>query len=178
MDEQEGYARPAHEVDPGVWGYLPFLPPEEPLENHGNGIFKTETSRPQKEKVLPPAPVFPWRRVWPPPPAADGRYLSTTMLLIPTENVQKLKQEVIADPEAKGAVTSISDIVQAFFWRDAIKARYRVAKEHRGETFGPDEISILELPVDGRPYFSSLLPSSYMGSMLILNRPNMPVDTL
>jgi hypothetical protein len=100
------------------------------------------------------------------------------MLLIPTENVQKLKQEVIADPEAKGAVTSISDIVQAFFWRDAIKARYRVAKEHRGETFGPDEISILELPVDGRPYFSSLLPSSYMGSMLILNRPNMPVDTL
>ncbi|KAK3167235.1 putative secondary metabolism biosynthetic enzyme [Lepraria neglecta] len=174
--EQEGYARPAHEVDPGVWGFLPFLPPEEPLENHGNGTFKTEKSRLPKEKALPPAPVFPRKFAWPPPPAQDG--LSTSMFLIPPENVQKLKQKVIADPEAKGAITSISDIVQAFFWRSAIKARYRVAKELRGEIFGPDEISVLELPVDGRPYFSSLLPSSYMGSMLILNRPNMPVETL
>ncbi|KAL8943411.1 MAG: hypothetical protein Q9211_001000 [Gyalolechia sp. 1 TL-2023] len=100
------------------------------------------------------------------------------MFLIPPENVQKLKQEVIADPEAKGAITSTSDIVQALFWRAAIKARYRVAKELRGQSFGPDEISVLELPVDSRPYFSSLLPSSYMGCMLILNRPNMPVETL
>lgn len=174
--EQEGYARPAHAVDPGVWGFLPFLPPEEPLENYGNGTLKIEKSRLSREKVLPPAPVFPHKFVWPPPPAPEG--LSTTMFLIPPENVQKLKQEVIADPEAKGAITSISDIVQAFFWRSAIKARYNVAKELRGERFGPDEISVLELPVDSRPYFSSLLPSSYMGSMLILNRPNMPVERL
>lgn len=100
------------------------------------------------------------------------------MFLISPENVQKLRQEVIADPATEGFITSISDIVQAFFWRSAIKARYRVAKELRGERFGPDEISVLELPVDGRPYFSSLLPSSYMGSMLIVNRPNMPVETL
>ncbi|KAL8722330.1 MAG: hypothetical protein Q9225_001178 [Loekoesia sp. 1 TL-2023] len=174
--EQEGYARPAHEVDPGVWGFLPFLPPEEPLEIHVNGTFKAEKSHLPRGKALPPAPVFPRKFVWPPPPAEHG--LSTTMFLIPPENVQKLKQEVNADPEVKGAVTSISDIVQAFFWRSAIRARYRVAKELRGETFGPDEISVLELPVDGRPYFSSLLPSSYMGSMLILNRPNMPIETL
>ena len=174
--EQEGYARPAHEVDPGVWGFLPFLPPEEALENHANGTCETDKSRLSKENSLPPAPVFPQRFVWPPPPVQDG--LSTSMFLIPSENVQKLTKEVIADPEAKGATPSISDIVQAFFWRSAIKARYRVAKELRGETFGPDEISVLELPVDGRPYFSSLLPSSYMGSMLILNRPNMPLETL
>ena len=174
--EQEGYARPAHEVDPGVWGFLPFLPPEEPSENHRNGTIETEKSRLPKEEALPPAPLFPRRFVWPPPPVQDG--LSTTMFLIPPENVQKLKQEVHADPEAIGAVTSISDIMQAFFWRSAIKARHRVAKELRGETFGPDEISVLELPVDGRPYFSSLLPSTYMGSMLILNRPNMAIETL
>lgn len=176
LHEQEGYARPTQAVDPGVWGFLPFLPPEEPLENHQNGTIKTEKSRHLKEKALPPAPVFPHRFVWPPPPVRDG--LSTTMFLIPPENVQKLKQEVIADPEAKGVITSVSDIVQAFFWRSAIKARYRVATELRGERFGPGEISVLELPVDSRPYFSSLLPSSYMGSMLILNRPNMPVETL
>lgn len=174
--EQEGYARPAHEVDPGVWSFLSFLPPEEPLINHRNGRSKIEKSRVTKEKAFPPAPVFPRKFAWPPPPAQDG--LSTTMFLIPLENVQKLEQEVIADPAVEGATTSISDIVQAFFWRSAIKARYRVAKELRGETFGPDEISVLELPVDGRPYFSSLLPSSYMGSMLILNRPNMPVEAL
>ena len=168
--EQEGYARPAHEVDPGVWGFLPFLPPVEPLETNENGILKTRKS------TLPPPPMFPHRFVWPPPPAQDG--LKTSMFLIPPEKIQKLKQQVIADPEAKGVITSISDIVQAFFWRSAIKARYSVAKELRGEKFGPDDISILELPVDGRPYFSSLLPSSYMGSMLILNRPNMPVETL
>ncbi|KAL9006359.1 MAG: hypothetical protein Q9188_000895 [Gyalolechia gomerana] len=174
--EQEGYARPAHAVDPGVWGFLPFRPPKEPLENYGNGTLKIEKSPLSTEKVLPPAPVFPHKFVWPPSPAPEG--LSTTMFLIPPENVQKLKQEVITDPEAKGAITSISDIVQAFFWRSAIKARYNVAKELRGERFGPDEISVLELPVDSRPYFSSLLPSSYMGSMLILNRPNMPVERL
>lgn len=174
--EQEGYARPSHEVDPGVWGFLPFLPPEEALECGANGTPKTQKSSLMTEKTLPPAPTFPHRFVWPPPPAQDG--LSTTMFLIAPENVQKLKEEVMADPEAKGAITSISDIVQAFFWRFAIKARYRVTKELRGESFGPDEISVLELPVDSRPYFSSLLPSSYMGSMLILNRPNMPVETL
>ena len=174
--EQEGYARPAHEVDPGVWGFLPFLPPVDALESHKNGTIDTKKSRLPQEKALPPPPVFPHRFVWPPPPVQDG--LNTTMFLIPPESVQKLKEEVIADPEAKGLITSISDIVQAFFWRSAIKARYRVAKELRGETFGPDEISVLELPIDGRPYFSSLLPSSYMGSMLILNRPNMPIETL
>lgn len=176
LHELEGYARPAHEVDPGVWGFLPFLPPEEPFENHVSGTFKTEKSDLPKKNALPPAPMFPHRFVWPPPPVQFS--LSTTMFLIPPENVQRLREEVIADPCAGGAIKSISDIVQAFFWRSAIKARYRVAKELRGETFGPDEISVLELPVDGRPYFSALLPSSYMGSMLILNRPNMAVEEL
>ena len=168
--EHEGYAQPAHKVDPGVWGFLPFLPPEKPLQNDGK---KACLSR---QRALPPAPLFPHRFVWPPPPVQKG--LKTTMFLIPPENVQKLREEVTADLEAKTAITSISDIVQAFFWRSAIKARYHVATRLRGETFGLDEISILELPVDGRPYFPPLLPSSYMGSMLILNRPNMPIETL
>jgi hypothetical protein len=98
--------------------------------------------------------------------------------LIPPEKVQQLKQDVMADPEAKGAITSVSDIVQAFFWRSALRARYRVAKETHGQRFGPYDMSILELPTDGRPYFSSMLPSTYMGSMLILNRSSMPIEEL
>ena len=89
-----------------------------------------------------------------------------------------LKQEVIVDPEAKGLITSVSDIVQAFFWRASIRSRYRVATEIRGETFGPEDLSILELPIDGRPYFSSSLPASYMGSMLVLNRAVMDIESL
>lgn len=174
--EQEGFAQPLNEVDPGVWGFLPFLPPEEPFSDDVNGTYKIEELQPSNGNTLPPAPIFPRKFVWPPPPVEHG--LSTTMFLIPPESVQKLQQEVMADPQANEATPSISDIVQAFFWRSTIKARYGVAKKLRGETFEPDEVSILELPVDGRPYFSSLLPSTYMGSMLILNRPNMPIETL
>lgn len=170
LHELEGHARPAHEVDPDTWGFLPFIPLEQntaktPLTN--GAVEKRPLGRP---------PVYPLHSVWPLPPAE--RKLDTTLFLIPPEKVQQLKQDVMADPEAKGAVTSISDIVQAFFWRSAIRARYRVAKEIRGEAFGPEDMSILELPTDGRPYFSSMLPSTYMGSMLILNRSSMTVEEL
>ena len=195
--EQEGYARPAHKVDPGVWGFLPFSPPERSnaaegtrtsegtrgnsftngIENHETCLPATEESDVVKQHTLPPPPKFHRKFTWPPPPVAHNG-LSTSMFLIPPEKVQNLNKDVAADPAANGTVTSISDIVQAFFWRSAIKARYRVAKELHGSNFGSDELSILELPVDGRPYFSSLLPSSYMGSMLILNRPNMLLETL
>jgi hypothetical protein len=89
-----------------------------------------------------------------------------------------MKEEVLADPEAKGVIKSISDIVQAFLWRAAIRVRYRVAKDIRKQKFEPDELSILELPTDTRAHFSSLLPSTYMGSTLILNRSTMPIETL
>jgi aryl carrier-like protein len=175
---QEGYARPAREVDPGVWGFLPFLRPDEANGVLTNGTLTPHASGLASEKKLPPPPIFAKKFELPPTPPKDGRYLSTTTFLIPPEKIEQLRQEVIADPEAKGVVTSVSDILQAFFWRAAIRARYRVAKEVRGETFGPDDISILELPTDGRPYFSSLLPSSYMGSMLLLNRQSMPLEKL
>ncbi|KAL8673291.1 MAG: hypothetical protein Q9168_002289 [Polycauliona sp. 1 TL-2023] len=174
--EQEGYARRPEEVDPGVWGFLPFLPPEDPQEILANGASGMSEPSGLETKRLPPAPSFPQRFVWPPPPVADG--LSTAVFLISPEKVEELKNAVRNDPDAKGSVTSISDIVQAFFWRAAIKSRYRVATEICGERFGPEETSVLELPVDGRPYFSPLLPSTYMGSMLILNRISMGIETL
>jgi hypothetical protein len=187
--EQEGYAKPAHEVDPGVWGYLPFFRPDDTVEKHGqedlktspeertyiNGTSEANGAR-RPERALPPAPVFPRQPVWPAAPAE--RSLSTTVFLIPREGIERLKQEVLADPEANGVVTSVIDIVQAFFWRASIRSRYRVATEIRDQTIRSDEVSILELPIDGRPYFSPSLPSSYMGSMLIMNRQTMPIQTL
>lgn len=104
--------------------------------------------------------------------------MTSTVFLIPPENVEKLRQKVLVDPETKGVTTSIGDVLQAFFWRAAIRARYRVAKELRGESFEPEDISIVEMPIDARPFFSAMLPSSYMGSCLVTNRPYLPVEKL
>ncbi|KAH6981580.1 hypothetical protein BKA56DRAFT_484717 [Ilyonectria sp. MPI-CAGE-AT-0026] len=183
--EQEGFAKAAHEVDPGVWAFLPFLAPDEasetrsykshaalPLAEGGDGIPRSRMIL----EALPPAPVYSRQPTWPAAPAE--RSLSTVTFLLPGESIHELKQAALADPQAKVLATSVIDMVQAFFWRASIRSRYRVAKEIRNQTFEPTEMSILELPIDGRPYFSSLLPSSYMGSMLILNRVTMPIETL
>ncbi|KAM0531336.1 hypothetical protein ACHAPP_008096 [Verticillium nonalfalfae] len=168
IHEQEGWVRPLEEIDPGTWNFLPFFPPEAD-SNTPAPVSRTEWT-------LPPRPEFPLHNVWPLPRAE--RCLKTTLFVITPEKLNSMKQEVLADPAAKGVITSISDIVQAFFWRAAIRARYRVAKEIRKESFSDNDLSILELPTDGRPFFSSMLPSTYMGSLLVLSRSTMPVETL
>ncbi|KAF2171432.1 hypothetical protein M409DRAFT_63707 [Zasmidium cellare ATCC 36951] len=178
LHEVEGYAKPAEEVDPGVWGFLPFLRPEGfEHKAHINGFVNGDSEKHNPPKALPPPPVWPHKTIWPPLPDPAGRCLKTTMFLIPKHKADKLREDVAADPAAKG-ITSISDIVQAFFWKIAIRARYRVATEIHGEMIASNDTAILELPIDGRPYFSSQLPATYMGSMLILNRPTMNLETL
>ncbi|KAI9147525.1 transferase family [Paramyrothecium foliicola] len=165
--EQEGFARPIEEIDPATWDFLGFSADEgatkpcESLKNNG---------------ALPEAPALPPPPVLPPP--KPERSLESRIFSISGENMEKLKQEVAADPEAKGLVTSASDMVQALFWRASIRARYEVEKDKTGKVAGPDEVSILELPIDCRPFFSPLLPSSYMGNLIVVSRPNMPVETL
>lgn len=185
IHEQEGWIRPLHEIDAGTWGFLPFSPPNGEGQNTrvptegvaaATGGKSMAYKKASREETLPPQPTFPLHSVWPLPRAEEG--LKTTLFLVTPDKLEKMKRNVMVDLEAKGTVTSISDIVQAFFWRAAIRSRYRVAKEIRGQTFEPDDMSILELPTDGRPYFSSMLPSTYMGSLLILNRSSMPVESL
>lgn len=170
LHDLEGYNRPADEVDPHTWGFLPFVPQESVVAKD------SATDKLPRERPLGQPPRYPLHPVWPLPPIE--RKLDTTLFLIPPEKVQQLKQDVVADPETKGTITSVSDIVQAFFWQSAVRARYRVAKELQQKQFSPDDMSILELPTDGRPFFSSMLPATYMGSMLIMNRANMLVETL
>lgn len=172
--EQEGYAKRVEQVDPGTWGFISFLPPKDDISYRRDGIAKFNGIH---RKALPPRPLFAEKLEWPPLPDPAGRCLRTTMFLVSAENLQKLKRDVEADTQAQG-IASLSDIVLAFFWRAAIRARYSVATELHGQTFAAEELAILELPIDGRPYFSALLPSTYMGSMLIMNRPHMPVTEL
>jgi hypothetical protein len=170
LHELEGHTRPVDEIDPNLWGFLPFVPKEGELTER-----PSTHGEPQRGSLGRP-PVFPLHSVWPLPPTE--RKLDTTMFLISPQNVEQLKQDVAAEQDAKDTSLSVSDIVQAFFWRSALRARYRVGKELNGESFGLEDMSILELPTDGRPYFSSLLPETYMGSLLLLNRSSLPVEEL
>ncbi|KAH8702402.1 transferase family protein [Talaromyces proteolyticus] len=174
IHEQEGWSRPLDEIDPGTWSFLPFFPAGDMRTRRE--ISTDVATASTKGHTLPPAPKFKLHNVW--PLSRAERCPKTTLFLIKPDKLEKMKQEVIADPEAKGVIKSISDIVQAFLWRADIRVRYRIAKEIRKQTFEPEEVSILELPTDGRPYFSSLLPSTYMGSLLILNRSTMPIEKL
>ncbi|KAI2634467.1 transferase family protein [Xylaria nigripes] len=183
IHEQEGWARPLHEIDPGTWAFLPYFPDDEPTDAPETGpTGKADDNKPVVPAEisirwrLPPRPKYPLHSIWPPPNAE--RCPKTTLFRISSGKLEEMKQEVIADPETKDVVPSISDIVQAFFWRAALRARYRVATEIHKQKFGPEEMAILELPTDGRPFFSELLPSTYMGSLMLQNRPTMPVEVL
>nr|POE54266.1 non-canonical non-ribosomal peptide synthetase fub8 [Quercus suber] len=176
LHELEGYSRPASEVDFGVWAFLPFLrsaqpgrlkgfPPEgDNTHSTRNGNMETTPKTGRSSKALPEPPTW--------------HHVRTTVFLLPKESIATLKSEVTSDPETKGTITSISDIIQAFFWRVAIRARFHVATKVHNKKVSPDEQAILELPIDGRPYLSSLLPSTYMGSLLVMNRPQIAVHEL
>lgn len=69
-------------------------------------------------------------------PGLNG-VIKTTLFLIKPDKLEKMKQHVISDPEAKGVIKSISDIVQAFLWRAAIRVRYRVANGGLPESLRP-----------------------------------------
>lgn len=165
--QREGHAKAAHEVDPAVWEFLPFFPPNTTGTMDHNDMYTSLTN---------PNLVYRRQPRW--PRAPSDRSLSSTFFLISRKNLQNLKEDVNSHPAVNGQATSISDIVQALMWRTSVRARYLVAKEMRGQSFGPDDMSILELPIDGRLYFSSQLPSSYMGSILIMSRTVMSVEEL
>ncbi|EGX88288.1 transferase family protein [Cordyceps militaris CM01] len=158
IHQQEGWTKSPDEVDPGTWGFLPFQPAEDAAPSR---YVPTAAD-------LPPAPKFKLHSVWPLPRAE--RCMNTTVVEISAESIRKLKKQVLADPGTKGSSVSVSDIVQAFFWRLAIRARRHVAKAKGNDYSEADGISILEAPTDGRAHFSSLLPATYMGSMLIMSR--------
>ncbi|KAL7919998.1 transferase family protein [Trichoderma austrokoningii] len=168
VHKQEGWPSSLDEVDPAAWDVLPFFPPS-------NG-------QRQQIKIMPSQPDvhprygFPLYNVWPLPRAE--RCMTTTMFLITPERLEQMKESVFSDKSVPGTYLSMSDILQAFFWRAATRARHRVAKEILQQTFNPEAKSILELPTDGRPHFSSLLPSTYMGSVLVMNRFSMDLETL
>lgn len=203
--ELEGFAKPADEVDPRVWGFLPFADPalrqemekemekekekekkvtaaavngDVPVNGHAlvNGhVPKPKTKKTSSSRDLPEPPRLPLTEDWPPKGRTDGRAMTSSTFLISAEKLDRLQKsiELVEDPErpTKGSL-SLSDVLQAFFWRATIRAR------RRPQNSSPDDTAILEMPTDARPYFSSHLPPSYMGNCVIMNRLYMPVSEL
>ncbi|GKU06934.1 unnamed protein product, partial [Fusarium langsethiae] len=155
--EVEGFAKPAHEIDPRVWGFLPYSDPA--LKN------KEERRDGDKTKLV----------------TATANGLVTKPNTDKVEKLEKLQKSVelaeAADPESqslsKGSGSlSLPDVLQAFFWRAAVRAR------RRPENSSPDDTSIIEMPTDVRPYFSAHLPPTYMANGVIMNRQYMSVSEL
>ncbi|KAF1934949.1 acetyl-CoA synthetase-like protein [Clathrospora elynae] len=162
LHEVEGHARPVEDIDASLWDLLRFPPPDNVL-----------AKQPTQSGALPVR--YPTHSVYAPP--AEQRTLDTTLVSISPEKLQMLKEDITRDLGDKTVVPSISDIVQALIWRSALRARYAVAKAN-GRSFTMDECCVFESLTDSRPYFSSLLPSSYMGSMLFFNRTRTPIHEL
>ncbi|RMJ02432.1 hypothetical protein CDV36_015299 [Fusarium kuroshium] len=179
--ELEGFAKPADEVDPRVWGFLPYADPalrekEKEKEKENDKIVpKPKTKKAPSSRHLPEPPRLPLTEYWPPKPRTDGRTLTSSTFLISAEKLERLQKsvELAEDPESldKGSL-SLGDVLQAFFWRAAIRAR------RRPEHSSPEDTAIIEMPTDVRPYFSSHLPPTYMANCVIMNRQYMSVSEL
>ncbi|KAF5249356.1 hypothetical protein FANTH_5437 [Fusarium anthophilum] len=193
--ELEGFAKPASEVDPRVWGFLPYADPalkrkhEEKEEDtdmieaaavNGN-VTEPDVKKARLSRQLPEPPVLPACEHWPPAPRADGRTLTASTFVISAEKLENLQKTVevaeAADPESQSlskesGSLSLGDVLQAFFWRAAVRAR------RRPEDSPSDGMSIIEMPTDVRPFFSSHLPPTYMANCVIMNRQHMSVAEL
>ncbi|CEI60243.1 hypothetical protein FVEN_g6417 [Fusarium venenatum] len=179
--EVEGFAKPANEIDPKVWGFLPYADPALKRKNVSEADGHVKKPRLEKTPLsrnLPEPPRLPPCEHWPPKARDDGRTLDASTFLISAKKLEGLQKSVelaeVADSESQSGSGSLSlpDVLQAFFWRAAVRAR------RRPENSSPDDTSIIEMPTDVRPYFSAHLPPTYMANSVIMNRQHMSVSEL
>ncbi|KAM0295231.1 hypothetical protein HYE67_000263 [Fusarium culmorum] len=182
--ELDGFAKPASEIDPKVWGFLPYADPalngKDATAANGHGT-EPRTEKAPLSRNLPEPPRLPPCEHWPPKARLDGRTLAASTFLISAEKLKRLQESVelaeATDPERQSLSNesvplSLGDVLQAFFWRAAVRAR------RRPENASADDTSIIEMPTDVRPYFSAHLPPTYMANSVIMNRQHMSVSKL
>ncbi|EYB25225.1 hypothetical protein FG05_08184 [Fusarium graminearum] len=182
--ELEGFAKPASEIDPKVWGFLPYADPalhgKDATAANGHGT-EPRTEKAPLSRNLPEPPRLPPCEHWPPKARLDGRTLAASTFLISAEKLKRLQESVelaeATDLERQSLSNesvslSLGDVLQAFFWRAAVRAR------RRPENTSADDTSIIEMPTDVRPYFSAHLPPTYMANSVIMNRQHVSVSKL
>ncbi|KAL2203582.1 hypothetical protein CC79DRAFT_1062438 [Sarocladium strictum] len=156
---KDGRGRPVSEMDAEAWPMIGLDPPTTSTATNGHS-----------DDQGPPVPAT--------AAMANSRAsekMKTGIFYISAANFSKLGKQCIE--EAGSTELSSNDVVTALIWRSLLKAR-ATAKEANGQPSNTTEVADLEIALDGRSEFSNDLPATYLGNVVFINRPTMPLSTL
>lgn len=148
--KQEQSSHSTEEMDPAAWHMVGL--------DHPNDAKSISTSS-------PPPPV--------PSPGTPSRVMRSAVFYIPAERFTALRAQCTKDNGGAGDLSS-NDIVTALIWRSLMTAR-QAARSSEDIT---STLAELEMTVDGRPDFSHFLPETYLGNVVLINRPTLPLHKL
>ncbi|KAL8935359.1 MAG: hypothetical protein Q9211_004740 [Gyalolechia sp. 1 TL-2023] len=98
------------------------------------------------------------------------------VMFLSSGDLSALHQECAAEPLPPGASPlSISDAINALFWRCVLRARAAAATARSAPL---DDLSVFESPVDVRNAFAPDFPPDYLGNCFLLNTARMPLAEL
>lgn len=111
-----------------------------------------------------------------PLPPDRSRVMLNRVMFLSSADLAALHKECAAEPLPPGAAPlSISDAINALFWRGVLRARAAAATARSTPL---DAISVFESPVDVRNAFAADFPPDYLGNCFLLNTARMPLAEL
>lgn len=150
-----GRGRAVSEMDPDTWQLVGLDHPTRSLADAGENDNAAAQTIPAAEDTEPP------------------RVMKSSIFYISAAKFAELKKQ--SADEAGTKELSGNDVATALIWRSLLKARTRAKQGASTQDTGLAE---LEMTVDGRPDFSEHLPSTYLGNVVFVNRPSLPLATL
>lgn len=109
-------------------------------------------------------------------PSDHPRVMLNRVMFLSSTDLAALQKECAAEPLPPGtSPLSISDAINALFWRCVLRARAAAAT---ARSYTLDEMSVFESPVDVRNVFAADFPPDYLGNCFLLNSARMPLAEL
>ncbi|RWA08998.1 hypothetical protein EKO27_g6116 [Xylaria grammica] len=111
---------------------------------------------------------------------APSRKMNSSIFYVSPENFARLRTDCAHQPgSTNGHLSPISgnDAICALIWQSLIKARAsaRMSTEGHDPPQEQDPLACLEMTLDGRPDFSTALPPSYLGNVILINQSYLPL---
>ncbi|KAI4090601.1 MAG: hypothetical protein LQ344_004648 [Seirophora lacunosa] len=105
-----------------------------------------------------------------------SRPMINKIMFMSSHDLTSLRQTCALEPlPPNSSPLSISDAINALFWRGLMRVRAQAAKARSQDL---DPISVFESPVDVRDVFGKDFPPTYMGNCWLLNSARMPLSEL
>ncbi|KAI1811932.1 hypothetical protein GGS20DRAFT_63785 [Poronia punctata] len=145
--KKEGSGRIPEEIDPSVWRVIGL----DPSLMTSDGVVV--------DKGLAPNMTLPKRK------------MNSHIFYISPESFTQLKSECLRSTKTNGGSSgqiSGNDALSALIWQGLMRARIKARAS--SDVAEPDTPSCLELTLDGRPDFSTALPSTYLGNVILINQ--------